>query len=139
MIARDGNGIIAAVAPVCQGGWPEGTVGEGPANQRIDARRVTSTAVSEVKRTGLAVDLTLYLAARLAMVAVIAAVLVFAGVPLLVALAIALVASMPLSMLVLRGLNARVTAGLAERGERRKAERARLRAELRGDAADEDR
>jgi hypothetical protein len=39
----------------------------------------------------------------------------------------------PLSMVLLRGLNQRVTAGMAERGESRRAERERLRAELRGD------
>lgn len=83
--------------------------------------------------TRLAQDLTLYLLARLGLVALVAALLVLANVPLLVALLVGLVLGMPLGMLLFRRLSARVTKGLAERGERRKAERARLRAELRGD------
>jgi hypothetical protein len=39
----------------------------------------------------------------------------------------------PLSLVLLRGLNQRVTEGLAERGKVRGAERAKLRAQLRGD------
>lgn len=85
-----------------------------------------------------AIDLTVYLAARFALVAVIATLLVLAGVPLLVALIIALVVGLPLGLLVLRGISARVTAGLAVRGEKRKAERERLRAELRGDRGNDD-
>ncbi|MPZ00374.1 MAG: DUF4229 domain-containing protein [Actinophytocola sp.] len=90
--------------------------------------------MSERTNDRFGVDLTLYLLARFGLVVLVAALLVaFAGAPPLVALVVALVASFPLGLLLFRGLNARVTAGLAVRGERRKAEKARLRAELRGD------
>jgi hypothetical protein len=46
------------------------------------------------------------------------------------------VVGFPLGLLVFRGLNQRVTAGLAERGADRTATRDRLRAELRGDEGD---
>lgn len=78
-------------------------------------------------------DVALYSLARLAMVAVLALLLVFAGVPLLVSILLALVVALPLSMLLLASLRARVSAGLALVGARRKAERDRLRRQLRGD------
>ncbi|WP_143231257.1 DUF4229 domain-containing protein [Actinosynnema sp. ALI-1.44] len=78
-------------------------------------------------------DLALYTAARIALVAVLTAVFVLVKIPLLVGLAVAVVVAFPLSLLLFRGLNQRVTAGLAERGESRRSERERLRAELRGD------
>lgn len=78
-------------------------------------------------------DLTLYLLARFGLIAVVAVVLVLVKVPLLVALAVAVVVGFPVGLLALRKLNARVTAGLAVRNERRARERAKLRAELRGD------
>ena len=78
-------------------------------------------------------DLVLYTLARAALVAAITVVLAVVKVPLLVALAIALVAGFPLSLLLFRGLNQRVTTGLAERNKVRYDERERLRAQLRGD------
>ena len=77
-------------------------------------------------------DLTLYTAVRLALVAVVALVLVLAGVPLLVSILLALVLVLPLSLVLFRSLRTRVTAGLQQAGERRRAERDRLRAQLRG-------
>lgn len=91
------------------------------------------TRVSDAAGDRFAADLTLYLLARFGLVAVVAALLVLANVPVPVALVIALVLALPLGLLLFRGLNARVTRGLAVRGERRKAERERLRSELRGD------
>jgi hypothetical protein len=76
----------------------------------------------------------LYTAARLAIVAITALLLVLAGVPLLVSILLALVAAVPLSMLVLGALRARVNAGLAAQTARRRAERDRLRRQLRGDS-----
>jgi hypothetical protein len=78
-------------------------------------------------------DLTLYLVARFALVAVVAWVLSLVGVPLLVSLLIGLVVGLPLGLLLFRKLNARVTAGLAKRNESRARARAALRAQLRGD------
>jgi hypothetical protein len=74
----------------------------------------------------------LYSAARLALVAVTTFLLLLAGVPLLVSLLIAMVVALPLSIVLLGSLRARVTAGLAVVGARRRAERERLRRELRG-------
>jgi hypothetical protein len=81
----------------------------------------------------LARDLTLYTLGRLALVGAVTVVLVLFDVPLLVSLAVAVVVGFPLGLLVFRGLNQRVTLGLAERGEQRAATRDRLRAELRGE------
>lgn len=86
--------------------------------------------------TYLGRDLALYSAARIGLVAVVTAVLVLFDVPLLVSLAIAIVAGFPLGLLLFRGLNRRVTLGLAARGARRNAERDRLRAQLRGEDPD---
>ncbi len=93
---------------------------------------VTSN-VSPVAESTLGRDLTLYTLARLALVGAVTVLLVLFDVPLLVALAIAVVVGFPLGLLVFRGLNQRVTAGLAARGADRMAARDRLRAELRGD------
>jgi hypothetical protein len=86
-----------------------------------------------VRRPTLTRDLVLYTLARFGLLAVIALLLVLAGVPAVVALLLALVVSLPLSVIVLPGLRTRVNAGLAETTQRRRAERARLRAQLRGD------
>nr|WP_228046553.1 DUF4229 domain-containing protein [Saccharopolyspora sp. HNM0983] len=79
----------------------------------------------------------MYTLARFGLVAAVAAILLVAGVPLLVALAVSVVAVMPLSMLVFGTLRVRVATGIAERGQARKARRDRLRAQLRGDRDDE--
>jgi hypothetical protein len=78
-------------------------------------------------------DLALYTVARLGLIAAVAALLLLFDVPLLVSLAIAIVVSFPLGLLLFRGLNQRVTTGLAERGANRHAVREQLRAELRGE------
>lgn len=78
-------------------------------------------------------DLALYSAARLALVALTASLLLVAGVPLLVALLLAMVVALALSMVLLSSLRSRVNAGLAVRWARRQAERDRLRRQLRGE------
>lgn len=92
--------------------------------------------VLPVAESNLARDLTLYTLARLVLVGVVTVLLLLFDVPLLVSLAVAVVVGFPLGLLVFRGLNQRVTAGLAERGADRMAARDRLRAELRGDEQD---
>jgi hypothetical protein len=82
----------------------------------------------------LARDVALYTGARLAVVAAVALILVLAGVPLLVSILLALVVALPLSMVLLGSLRVRVNTGLAVVGERRRAERDRLRRQLRGDS-----
>ncbi len=107
-------------------------------NPAADApgRRVSSRDMSEqhpAGRSTLTRDLVLYTLARFGLLAVITLLLVLAGVPALVALLLALVVSLPLSVIVPRGLRARVNSGVAETTQRRRAERDRLRAQLRGD------
>lgn len=82
--------------------------------------------------SALARDLAFYTAARLALVALVASLLMLAGIPLLVSILLGLVVALPLSLVLLRSLRARVGAGLQVIGERRRAERDRLRAQLRG-------
>ena len=55
--------------------------------------------------------LVAYTLARLCLVAVVAGLLVLAGVPLVLAVLIGVVAALPLSMLLLRGLRKRMDAG----------------------------
>lgn len=83
---------------------------------------------------GLGRDVALYTAARIGLIAVVAALLALARVPLLISVGVGVIAGLPLSVLLLRGLHNRVSSGLATRSANRRAQRARLRAELRGDA-----
>jgi hypothetical protein len=99
---------------------------------RFQVRKLGVTSKS-VSTPHLARDLTLYLLARLGLIAVVTGVLVLVKVPLLVAIAVAVVVGFPLGLLILRKLNARVTAGIAARNEHRARERAKLRAQLRGE------
>jgi hypothetical protein len=87
---------------------------------------------------GLVGPLLAYLGARLAIVAVVAGLLVVAGVPLLLALLIGLIVALPLSMVLLRGLRGRLDVSVAAVRERRAAEREVLRARLRGDDLSDD-
>ncbi len=77
--------------------------------------------------------MTLYVLARLGLVAVVAGVLMFFNVPLLPALAVGVVVALPASLFLFKGLRQRVAVGLNERQAVRQAERDKLRAELRGD------
>ncbi|QFZ24883.1 DUF4229 domain-containing protein [Saccharothrix syringae] len=79
--------------------------------------------------------MTLYIGARLGMVAAVTALLVLVNVPLLVALAVGVVVALPLSLFVFGGLRNRVAQGLEVKQAARRAERERLRAQLRGDTA----
>lgn len=83
-------------------------------------------------------DVALYTLARLALIGLLTALLVLAGVPLLIALLLSLVVALPLSLVLLPGLRARMNAGLRAAGARRRSERERLRAELRGEQPPED-
>jgi hypothetical protein len=94
------------------------------------------TSVPEVP-AHLGRDLALYVIARFALVAVVAAVLTAAHVPLLISIAVGIILGVPLSMVVLRGWHAKLAVGLAARGMVRRAARDRLRAELRGETASE--
>jgi hypothetical protein len=93
---------------------------------------MTSPTPTE-RQPGLAATVALYTAARVALVAFVTAVLLLAGVPLVLALLVALIVALPLSMVLFRGLRARLDAALAATRERRAREREALRARLRGD------
>nr|WP_040798859.1 DUF4229 domain-containing protein [Nocardia higoensis] len=88
----------------------------------------------------LAVNLGLYTLARLALVAVITAIilgvaaLVDVQVPLVVAVLFALLIAMPLSLTVFKGLRARVNADIAAVDAKRREDKAQLRARLRGES-----
>ena len=86
------------------------------------------------RQPGLAATVGLYTLARLGLVAVVAALLLLAGVPMPIALLVALIVALPLSMVLFRRLRSRLDAALAQATARRAAEKAVLRARLRGDA-----
>lgn len=92
-----------------------------------------------------AVDVLLYAAARLVLAVALAAAIYGAarlmGVsqfPIVVAALFALIIAMPLGIWLFGPLRRRATASLAVAGERRRRERAQLRARLHGDAAPDD-
>ena len=93
---------------------------------------MTSPTPTE-RQPGLAATVALYTAARVALVAFVTALLLLAGVPLVLALLLALIVALPLSMVLFRGLRARLDGALAATRERRAREREALRARLRGD------
>jgi hypothetical protein len=71
--------------------------------------------------------------ARAALVAVVAALLSWVGVPLWVAIIIGLLVAVPLSLMVLPTLRKDLDIALASAGQRRREQKARLRAQLRGE------
>ncbi|WP_067674777.1 DUF4229 domain-containing protein [Nocardia miyunensis] len=87
----------------------------------------------------LARNLALYTVARLALVAIIAAVIVLVAkavkvdIPVIVALLFALIVAMPLSLLLFKRLRSRVNQDIAAVDERRRTDKAQLRARMRGD------
>ncbi|MBW0119306.1 DUF4229 domain-containing protein [Pseudonocardia abyssalis] len=83
---------------------------------------------------GLLPTIGLYALARLGLVAVVAALLALAGVPVLVAVLVGLIVALPLSMVLFRGLRSRLDAALAEASRRRGVEREALRSRLRGES-----
>jgi Protein of unknown function (DUF4229) len=85
------------------------------------------------REPGLAVTVLLYTLARLGLVAVVAGLLVIAGVPVLLAVLLGLIVALPLSMVLFKGLRVRLDAAIAVSGARRSAEREALRARLRGE------
>jgi hypothetical protein len=83
---------------------------------------------------GLVSVLVLYTLARIGLLAVVAALLVVAGTPIVIAVLVALVVALPLSLLLFRGLRTRLEVALAASRARRGEQRAALRAGLRGEA-----
>ncbi|NEW25631.1 DUF4229 domain-containing protein [Nocardia cyriacigeorgica] len=87
----------------------------------------------------MARNLALYTVARLGLVALITAVIVVAAklidvqIPLVVAALFALIIAMPLSLILFKGLRTKVNEDIAVVDERRRQDKAQLRARLRGD------
>ena len=93
----------------------------------------------------MVVDVLLYVAARLALVAVLAAIIF--GVahllglnefPLVIAILFAIVIALPLGIWILAPLRDRATAGIAAVDERRRRDREQLQARLRGEESSDD-
>lgn len=88
----------------------------------------------------LARNLALYTVARLALVAVLAAVIVGVAkvvdvdIPLIVSLLFALVVAMPLSLVLFKRLRTRVNEDIAAVDEKRRNDKANLRARMRGES-----
>jgi Protein of unknown function (DUF4229) len=102
-------------------------------------------ATAEAAGDRVVVDVLLYATARLLLVAVVGAaiygvarLLGVAQFPIVVAALFALIIAMPLGIWVFAPLRRRATAALAVVGERRRAEREKLRARLRGEAPSEE-
>lgn len=90
--------------------------------------------------TRLVLDVVLYVAARLLLVAVLTAVILGVGhllglreFPLIVALLFAFVIALPLGIWLLAPLRRRATASIAAVDERRRRDREQLQARLRGE------
>ncbi|MBF6172855.1 DUF4229 domain-containing protein [Nocardia blacklockiae] len=87
----------------------------------------------------LARDLAFYTLARLLLVAAIAAVILLAAqvlsvdIPLIVALLFALIVALPLSLVLFKRLRARVNEDIAAVDEKRRTDKAQLRARMRGE------
>jgi Protein of unknown function (DUF4229) len=91
-------------------------------------------------RSGLVVDVLLYVLARLLLVVVLTAVIFGVGhllgvrdFPLVVALLFAIVIALPLGMWIFAPLRRRANAGIAAIDERRRQDREQLQARLRGE------
>ncbi len=89
---------------------------------------------------GMLVDILVYLLARLALVAVLSAVIFFCAhlvgvddIPFVVAMLFAIVIALPLGMWVFAPLRRRATASVAAIDERRRQDREQLQSRLRGD------
>jgi hypothetical protein len=96
-------------------------------------------------RSGLVVDVLLYILARLLLVVVLTAVIFGGGhllgvrdFPLVVALLFALVIALPLGIWIFSPLRRRATASIAVFDERRRKDREQLQARLRGEEAASD-
>jgi hypothetical protein len=93
----------------------------------------------------LVVDVLVYVAARLALVAVIAAAIYGIGYllglrefPVVIAVLFAIVIALPLGIWLLAPLRQRATAGIAAVDERRRRDREQLQARLRGEDSPDD-
>ena len=98
--------------------------GEPPADQGV--------AVTPPEKSSLFGVLALYTALRVALVAALTAVLML-FMPLIVALLFAIIVQLPLAWVLFAGPRRRVNEATAQASQRRREERSRLQAALRGD------
>ncbi|MEV0297944.1 DUF4229 domain-containing protein [Nocardia sp. NPDC050710] len=106
-----------------------------------DATRPDGASAQQTPKPGrrLARNLALYTLARLGLVVVLAAVIVLVArlirvdIPLIVAALFALIIAMPLSLTLFKKLRARVNEDIAVVDEKRRKDKAQLRARLRGE------
>ena len=105
----------------------------------------SDNSTGERARSRAAIDVLLYVAARLLLVVLLSGAIYGAarllGVtefPVVVAVLFALIIAMPLGIWLFGPLRRRATAALAIAGERRRREREQLRARLRGEAVVDD-
>lgn len=112
-------------------------VGVSDAASRPDDAPAGGVSGSPGRR--LARNLVLYTVARLVLVAIIAAIIVLVAhlvkvdIPVIVALLFALIVAMPLSLLLFKRLRSRVNQDIAAVDERRRTDKAQLRARMRGE------
>jgi hypothetical protein len=104
-----------------------------PAPESPEAREPEAPPAASGSRGGLALAVVAYVGARVVLVAVLTGVLVLVGLPLLLALIVALIVALPLSLIVFRSLRTRLNREIEAATAIRRAQRDRLRAELRGD------
>ncbi|WP_246123935.1 DUF4229 domain-containing protein [Nocardia bhagyanarayanae] len=106
-----------------------------------DSTRPDGASSQSTARPGrrLAVNLALYTLARLALVAAITALIWLAArlisveIPIIVAALFALIIAMPLSLTLFKKLRAKVNEDIAVVDEKRRRDKAQLRARLRGE------
>lgn len=104
-----------------------GGVTEAPSPQEQRAE----TPGSDGPKLGPAI--ALYALARLLIIAAVAGILTLVKVPLLIAIMVALVVAVPLSLLLLKRPRTDLNVALARAGARRRAQKAELLAQLRGE------
>ncbi|MET8651977.1 MULTISPECIES: DUF4229 domain-containing protein [Nocardia] len=106
-----------------------------------DATRPDGASAQQTSDAGkrLAKNLALYTVARLALVVVLTAAIILVArlvrveVPVIVAALFALIIAMPLSLTLFKKLRAKVNEDIAVVDEKRRKDKARLRARLRGE------
>lgn len=125
-------------------GWPlSGVPYAGQVSDANQSEDQTTPRPGASPGRRLARDLALYTLARLVLVAVLTVVimvgarLVGVEVPLLVGVLFAIVIAMPLSLTLFKSLRVRVNSDIAAVDERRRRDKAQLRARLRGDTTEE--
>lgn len=97
-----------------------------------------ASSPNEPPLRSLSVAIARYGLARAGLVAVVTALLVLVQVPSLIALLVGLVVALPVSLLLLGPLRRDLDLALAEAGQRRAAQKARLRARLSGEEPERD-